>query len=155
MKKSHTSRSGSARATKDGKTRIDFLAPELFSSLSVESDESGDTGVLIFNYYGMRTPLPDNALSRVSALLSVFSDEIPKKAMSREAKISKPTNDGEKAHLSQCSFTLDEKCEISIVFDKISGFPTEITKKCEDFDLCITFTKITPPDSLTEEAHTS
>lgn len=140
--------SGSAKAFKNGKARIEFLSPEPLSSLTVESDEKGDAGVLIFNYYGMRTPLADGALTKVSALLGIFSDELPRKVTSHEAKVF-PKSDGEKS-LAECVFSLDGEREISIVFDKIGGFPEKIVEKREDFTITVTFTKITPADLLRE-----
>lgn len=140
--------SGNATATKNGKVRIEFLSPEALSSMTVESDEKGDAGVIIFNYYGIRSPLPDGALSKVSALLSVFSDEMPKAVLSKGAQFCDIQSENGDKNLAECLFTLDGQREVSIIFDKISGFPTKYHEKNQNFELSLTFTKIIPSDSV-------
>lgn len=142
--------SGSAAVKKNDKVRIEFLSPEVFSSLSVESDEKGDPGVLIFNYYGMRTPLPEGALSKISLLLSFFSDEMPKGILSESAKVSDAA-DQNRSHekpLKVCSFTKDDGTLVSVVFDASDGFPVSFSAVSETADIEIVFTKLVPADSI-------
>lgn len=144
--------SGSAKVKKSDKVRIDFLSPDTLSSLSVESDEMGEPGVLIFNYYGMRAPLPDGALSKVSLLLSFFSDEIPKGILSDKASVSTYTDEkGEfdkDIPLKICTFSGDDGADITVVFDASNGFPVRFSAVRDTKTVQITFTKLIPPDSV-------
>ena len=52
---------GSAVASKQDTVNIAFSSPEAFEGLSVESNENGEADILMFNYYGMKIPLPDGS----------------------------------------------------------------------------------------------
>ncbi len=143
--------SGSARVKKSDKVRIDFSSPDIFSSLSVESDEAGEPGVLIFNYYGMRAPLPEGALSKLSVLLSFFSDEMPKGILSDSSKINDYIDEKgefpENMPLKECSFSQEDGTFVSVIFDASDGFPVSFSATRDTTSVQITFTKLIPPDS--------
>ncbi len=143
--------SGSAGVKKSDKVRIDFLSPDIFSSLSVESDEAGEPGVLIFNYYGMRAPLPEDALSKLSFLLSFFSDEMPKGILSDSSNINDYIDEKgefpEDMPLKECSFSQADGTHMSVIFDASDGFPVRFSAARDTTSVQITFTKLIPPDS--------
>jgi len=139
---------GSATVKKGEKVRIEFLSPEPFSSLSIESDELGEPGVLIFNYYGMRSPLPDKAMGKISLLLSLFGDGMPKGIGGKEAiveKFSDDTDGDNTKSLMLCSFVRADGAKCRVIYDKTDGFPQKMS--AENGEICaeITFTRITPP----------
>lgn len=146
--------SGSAAVKKSGKVRIDFRSPDIFSSLSVESDENGDPGVLIFNYYGMRAPLPGGALSKISLLLSFFSDEMPKGILSESAKVCRYVGDDsdDRRPLKECSFNRADGTLVSVIFDASDGFPVSFCADSGEMRVQISFTKIIPSDSVSSES---
>ena len=137
--------SGSATVKKDEKVRLQFASPDPFSSLSVESDELGEPGVLIFNYYGMRAPLPDKAMGKISLLLSLFDDEMPKAIRSSRTAVEKYSDGKGTDALMLCGFVRADGAECRVIYDKTSGFPQKIYAKLGEICAEVTFTKITPP----------
>ena len=144
--------SGSACGQKNEKSRIVFSSPEPLSGLSVESDEMSDVGTLIFNYYGMRTPMPVGSLSKINLLLSFFSDEtakcvsfLPSKAFKNYDMAYGDFGKTDAETLKECAFSLADGTECTLVFTAEDGFPVFYSAKKDGICADLTFTKIKPP----------
>lgn len=130
---------GEANITKGARTVLSFASPELLAGVTAESDESGAADTITFHYYGMRVPLPSGSLSKINALLSLFSDHAATAVvgLSREEfcdlsdASGDPPEEGAVSPQKQkaCTVALPNDVNAEIVFDPIDGKPRKVTLK--------------------------
>ncbi len=58
-------------------TKISFLSPDEYSSISISSDYSGKSDIISFEFSGIPADVPKSIASSLSLMLSLFSDSIP------------------------------------------------------------------------------
>lgn len=141
---------GSAVVSKQDTVNISFSSPEAFEGLSVESNENGEADILMFNYYGMKIPLPDGALTKINLLLSFFSDEAASCLSSLPHGSVKDCdmpegNFPDTAVPKSCIFELGDDIVCTLIFDAASGVPMQYTAVSGDISATINFTKIKYP----------
>lgn len=125
--------SGEATVTKGDTTTVTFHSPDSLSDVTAQSGADGLTDTITFEYYGMRVPLPQGALTKMNLLLSLFSGETAAAVTElsgdafRAAEISA---DG--AELFSCTVPLSCGGSAVLVVDKNSGYPVSFSAEYQN-----------------------
>ncbi len=121
---------GSAEVTKKDQTVLSFDSPELLAGVTAESDESGALDTITFHYYGMRVPLPSGSLSKINALLSLFSDHaatavvgLPEEEFHDVPDSNENADTSRSARQKSCTIALPNDVTAEIFFDPTDGKP--------------------------------
>lgn len=140
---------GTANVQKSDSVKISFLSPAELSGMTVESGADGQSGNLFFNYYGMKVPLPQNALTKLNIALSCFSDEtalalesLPKKEIS---DVLYDSSNGSINAKTCCFKTAGDSISARMTYDSLSGVPLEFSGSDGVFTAEIYFKKISNP----------
>lgn len=142
---------GSAQVTKTAgeNVKISFLSPEEFAGMTVESGGDGQSGNLYFSYYGMRLPLPDNALTKVNLVMSFFSDETALALSSlRKSEITDFPDYSENSDVKakRCCFnTFAGDVSACVIYDASGGTPLEFSAASGIYTAQVVFKKINNP----------
>ena len=138
---------GSAQASKNENLQIAFSSPDILSGLSVNSDADGKADTIIFNYYGMKAPLPSGALSDINRMMSFFSDEmasvifsLPRKAVIKPDRSLFELPEGND-DIRLVSFVQNES-DAFIIYDAATGYPIQYTAATPQGEITLKFTKI-------------
>ena len=136
-----TELSGEAKIIKeDTGVTVEFLTPEALAGVTAQSGEDGLGDTLTFEYYGMRIPLPQGALTKMNLLLSLFSGdtasavtELPDTAiLPISEELSETENGIEPDSLRMCTVPLSCGGEALLIFDSNSGYPVSFSAKTEN-----------------------
>ena len=64
------------------RTKINFLSPDQYCSVSVSSDSTGNADIFAFELFGIPADVPKSIAGDISLIFTLFSDFIPSKIAS-------------------------------------------------------------------------
>ncbi len=104
-------------------TKINFLSPDEYSSISVSSDYSGKSDIISFEFSGIPADVPKSIATGLSLMLSLFSDSIPSavSALDKEAFSVNDNNGKATVQFSQNGI------DYSLGFSSETGIPDSLS----------------------------
>jgi hypothetical protein len=139
--------SGSARVNKGKTTRIDILAPDPYTGMSVESDASGAPSILSFSYSGINVEFTPEAFSKLNLAFQLMSPKVcaqleKSKRLKTQAITEAYTLIG-LTDIHPVSIALkNEGDNITFVYDKATGTPLAMSIESDNRTLTVKVTKI-------------
>ena len=126
--------SGEATITKGENTTVLFHTPDALSDVTAQSGGDGFADTITFEYYGMRIPLPQGALTKMNLLLSLFSGETAAEITDLPSSAFLPVSasDENTGELFSCTVPLSCGGSATLVADKNSGYPVSFSAEYEN-----------------------
>lgn len=128
---------GKMELLRSDKSRINFLSPDEYSSITVSGDSAGNADVFTFEMYGIPANIPKSIASDISLLFSMFSDAVPSHIMTLDdSHFTLYENDG------TCSVSFSQNnINYSIIYYSDSGIPQAINVSDDKSSVSMSFSE--------------